>query len=203
MKTVVLAVAGIGMGVLLVSGAVATASALVAEHEPHHFANMGAPLWTFTPVYLDRQSQTAGQVAAANPDYVPTVRTAAMDARRSQRTLAASGMMDGAGQQQHAATNLAHMEWCASRYRSYRAEDNSYRSYSGERRSCASPYEQPETHMVSVAPAAVSFEATDSRAAAWCAARYRSYRAADNTYQPYGGERRPCMPPSEIASATP
>ncbi len=67
-----------------------------------------------------------------------------MDAAGSQGTLAASGMTDGAGQQQHAITNLAHMEWCASRYRSYRAEDNSYRSYSGERRSCASPYEQPE-----------------------------------------------------------
>lgn len=29
----------------------------------------------------------------------------------------------------------------------------------------------------------------------WCYARYRSYRAWDNTYQPYGGPRRPCYSP--------
>lgn len=29
----------------------------------------------------------------------------------------------------------------------------------------------------------------------WCYARYRSYRAADNSYQPYGGPRRMCVSP--------
>jgi hypothetical protein len=29
----------------------------------------------------------------------------------------------------------------------------------------------------------------------WCAARYRSYRASDNTYQPYNGPRRQCVSP--------
>lgn len=29
----------------------------------------------------------------------------------------------------------------------------------------------------------------------WCANRYRSYRAYDNTYQPYGGPRRQCNSP--------
>lgn len=29
----------------------------------------------------------------------------------------------------------------------------------------------------------------------WCYARYRSYRAYDNTYQPYHGPRRPCYSP--------
>lgn len=29
----------------------------------------------------------------------------------------------------------------------------------------------------------------------WCYARYRSYRAYDNTYQPYGGPRRQCVSP--------
>jgi|AraplaMF_Col_mLB_1032019.scaffolds.fasta_scaffold84809_1 hypothetical protein len=28
----------------------------------------------------------------------------------------------------------------------------------------------------------------------WCYARYRSYRAWDNSYQPYGGPRRQCSP---------
>jgi hypothetical protein len=30
---------------------------------------------------------------------------------------------------------------------------------------------------------------------AWCANRYRSYRAYDNTYQPYNGPRRQCYSP--------
>jgi len=29
----------------------------------------------------------------------------------------------------------------------------------------------------------------------WCYARYRSYRAYDNTYQPYGGPRQQCISP--------
>ncbi|WP_343221459.1 BA14K family protein [Mesorhizobium silamurunense] len=37
----------------------------------------------------------------------------------------------------------AHLEWCANRYRSYRPEENSYRSYSGELRPCVSPYFDP------------------------------------------------------------
>lgn len=31
--------------------------------------------------------------------------------------------------------------------------------------------------------------------AQWCFDRYRSYRAYDNTYQPYGGPRRQCISP--------
>lgn len=29
----------------------------------------------------------------------------------------------------------------------------------------------------------------------WCSARYRSYRASDNTFQPYNGPRRQCTSP--------
>jgi hypothetical protein len=34
----------------------------------------------------------------------------------------------------------AHVEWCASRYRSYRAYDNTFQPNSGPRRQCVSPY---------------------------------------------------------------
>ena len=34
----------------------------------------------------------------------------------------------------------SHVEWCANRYRSYRAYDNTYQPYSGPRRQCVSPY---------------------------------------------------------------
>lgn len=34
----------------------------------------------------------------------------------------------------------SHVEWCANRYRSYRAYDNTYQPYNGPRRQCNSPY---------------------------------------------------------------
>ncbi|OBZ92963.1 transmembrane protein [Pararhizobium polonicum] len=34
----------------------------------------------------------------------------------------------------------SHVEWCANRYRSYRAYDNSYQPNYGPRRACVSPY---------------------------------------------------------------
>lgn len=36
--------------------------------------------------------------------------------------------------------NPRHYEWCASRYRSYRAYDNTFQPNSGPRRSCLSPF---------------------------------------------------------------
>ncbi|MFC5991062.1 BA14K family protein [Limoniibacter endophyticus] len=34
----------------------------------------------------------------------------------------------------------AHVNWCANRYRSYRAYDNTFQPYNGPRRQCISPY---------------------------------------------------------------
>lgn len=34
----------------------------------------------------------------------------------------------------------AHVDWCANRYRSYRAYDNTYQPYNGPRQQCVSPY---------------------------------------------------------------
>lgn len=34
----------------------------------------------------------------------------------------------------------AHVDWCYSQYRSYRASDNTFQPYSGPRRACSSPY---------------------------------------------------------------
>jgi hypothetical protein len=110
----------------------------------------------------------------------------------------------------------AHAEWCANRYRSYDPSDNSYRPYSGGRRTCVSPYSNAVAGEAgSSAPggnayaqeAADAMPATDyvpadataaggdvlSEHARSCLARYHSYRPEDNTYQPYdGGPRRQC-----------
>lgn len=34
----------------------------------------------------------------------------------------------------------AHVDWCANRYRSYRASDNTFQPYNGPRQQCVSPY---------------------------------------------------------------
>lgn len=34
----------------------------------------------------------------------------------------------------------AHVQWCANRYRSYRASDNTFQPYQGPRQQCVSPY---------------------------------------------------------------
>ncbi|RWC08980.1 MAG: BA14K family protein [Mesorhizobium sp.] len=48
-----------------------------------------------------------------------------------------------ADQQAQQQLPVAHLQWCAARYRSYRPDENSYRSYSGELRPCISPYYDP------------------------------------------------------------
>lgn len=101
-----------------------------------------------------------------------------------------------------------HLAWCASRYRSYHPDDNSYLSYSGQLRRCISPY--LEAAGQAVLPAAGDggengaglgvYVADESGAALsadhvdYCFSRYRSYRPEDNSYQPYsGGPRRQCQ----------
>lgn len=37
-------------------------------------------------------------------------------------------------------SSSAHVQWCYSRYRSYRAYDNTFQPYNGPRRQCYSPY---------------------------------------------------------------
>ncbi|ESZ53610.1 BA14K family protein [Mesorhizobium sp. L103C131B0] len=91
-----------------------------------------------------------------------------------------------------------HLAWCASRYRSYDPDDNSYMSYSGQQRTCVSPYLAADR----AAPREASYvEGAGAYAAAGgepdhvasCFSRYRSYRPEDNSYQPYsGGPRRQC-----------
>jgi hypothetical protein len=114
----------------------------------------------------------------------------------------------------------AHEEWCSRRYASYRAADNTYQPYSGARRTCVSPGSSMTTASVTARDVPTDqqpyeAEADDGRAevqpiaydettgapegvgtsthARSCAQRYRSYDAADNSYQPFdGGPRRQC-----------
>lgn len=114
------------------------------------------------------------------------------------------------------ALDTAHVDWCFARYRSYRVEDNTYQPFDAAgRRACQSPYDDTQTPVATatnvgdqglVAQAEpVSAEAVEPQVmadagnvdAGWCFAQYRSYRAEDNSYQPFdGGPRRQCVPRS-------
>ncbi|RWC42964.1 MAG: BA14K family protein [Mesorhizobium sp.] len=100
----------------------------------------------------------------------------------------------------------SHLAWCASRYRSYHPDDNSYLSYSGQLRRCISPYleaadQQPSAGDGDENGAGLGVYAADDSGAElsadhvdYCFSRYRSYRPEDNSYQPYsGGPRRQCQ----------
>lgn len=53
---------------------------------------------------------------------------------------AAGAIIGGAIAQPPVRYGGSHVEWCANRYRSYRAYDNTYQPYGGPRRLCVSPY---------------------------------------------------------------
>jgi hypothetical protein len=108
-------------------------------------------------------------------------------------------------------TTLAHIQWCSQRYRSYRPEHNSYRSYSGSQRICISPFsdargtrrdeqlqhadlKMDQPYVESAAEGEEMTTLLTPQHIASCFARYRSYRPEDNSYQPYGGgARRQCQ----------
>nr|WP_314093219.1 BA14K family protein [uncultured Shinella sp.] len=109
--------------------------------------------------------------------------------------------------------NPQHMEWCALRYNSYRAQDDTYQPYQGKRRRCTSPYQTVADDGIAAFAASAQDVADSQRLegevgdaltmqtaylvdevhAQRCSTRYRSYRFEDNTYQPLsGGPRRQC-----------
>lgn len=53
---------------------------------------------------------------------------------------AAGAIIGGAVAQPPMRYGGSHVEWCANRYRSYRAYDNTYQPNNGPRRQCNSPY---------------------------------------------------------------
>lgn len=129
-----------------------------------------------------------------------------------------AGDANAGGGDEHSVTIMdAHVEWCAERYRSYRAGDNSYQPYGAAGRApCVSPFFSDDGGAQAVDPgndpgaeyAVDEFPADDGPvfvvetvdAASGpvmtrghiqaCFDRYRSYRPEDNSYQPYGGGPR-------------
>lgn len=84
------------------------------------------------------------------------------------------------------------------RYRQneYRREYRRYPRYWGPR---YRPYYYDDGPTIYIAPRYVERryyrDSYSSAHVEWCYDRYRSYRAYDNTYQPYNGPRRQCYSP--------
>lgn len=179
-----------------------------------------AALWTATPRKVDPAKQEFERVAAAPLPPEKTVPVA------SDESLIVASMDEASSGKEvgfdNVATNalsphprepsgdvqleIAHQEWCANRYRSYRSETNSFTPYSGGQRTCVSPYSGAAEELagdfdgaqyVSLAGDTRS-RAVEAESDVWieswhvqsCFDRYRSYRPEDNSYQPIGGGPR-------------
>jgi hypothetical protein len=201
MKAVLALVGGFVLTLAVFASGLVFAAWLIVAKPAHQAkpADSVSQLWTKDAQPVDKAAQGLERVAAAQP--------AAPDA--AARVQAPDPTNTGAvapdeGEQQ-ARLPPAHVAWCADRYRSYNPDDNSYRSYSGQQRPCVSPYldtaaadqdaQQPaEVSYVEsgAAPLVATAELSDDHVQS-CFSRYRSYRPADNSYQPYsGGPRRQC-----------
>ncbi|CZT33278.1 BA14K family protein [Rhizobium sp. 9140] len=186
-----------------------SASALMAKPATEALANINVPdLWTSEPKRVVAAEQGLERAPAAPPVdlassdslavHQPVVAppVASMDNASAEidktEPGAPVGETDLAMAQDEIANNPEHQAWCERRYRSYSAADNSYSAYSGERRTCISPYMDVASTNDIGRMSAPSDLATDDHVRQ-CQERYSSYRASDNTYQPYSGPRRACV----------
>lgn len=245
MKTIAALIAGLLLSAATFVAGLAIAITFLNAGEPgdRPGGRDTAALWTAEPVAVDKSSQSferlpprpvpkeqkvavmkmAGKGAKAVKSTVATTDAVADD---EQIDMVTTGAIDPREDEMDPSRRTwrttAHAEWCSRRYRSYNAEDNTYRPYGGGRRSCQSPYsgitaesaptdeqrsvervtvvsdEEPATEeesqqMEEVAYEDVQSDYIDGDHVQSCFARYRSYRPEDNTYQPFdGGPRRQC-----------
>jgi hypothetical protein len=234
MKAILIVLGGSVLAISTFVGGLISATAMFTTRNPPPLAAANvSELWTTTPVKVDTASQSLDRVAprpVASPsraeansrsDALATVR----DSVPNPRVAASSRPEMGGSAVGDARPEMAaeHLDWCATRYRSYRPRDNSYTPFSGGRRQCESPYSilpsgsgaEPDVEEISEAPngddsfedASIAVPARQQEVADLgrssvrgdehaqsCFARYRSYRIEDNSYQPVsGGPRRQCQ----------
>lgn len=220
MRPLLIAASGVGLAlVMFVSGLIAATAFFTAEPDRRlSLSTDTTGVWTDHPVKVNAAAQAFDRLEARPaPQQVrakaPTQGAATNVVADVANLEEASPSLEASNQSEkglQAETVAAHLEWCSDRYRSYRADDNSYTTYSGGRRECVSPYfatgddstdnydYQETTFRPSPGRAELAYvneEAAYVSAdhADYCFSRYRSYRSEDNSYQPYdGGPRKQC-----------
>lgn len=165
--------------------------------------DLSAPaLWTSQPVAVtDKLAyERIPGVQYAEVD-TPTVK--AYDVAGSRTFSARSEILEEATK--NVAVDMAGVEACSSRYRSYRVEDNTYQPYDGgPRRLCALRQDQAETANADGGQVYMANQVLDDSAdprsmapahVEWCSARYRSYDPTSDSYRSFSGSRRSCVSP--------
>ncbi len=186
--------ASVAFGIATVVGTVTVAAAVasigMAENTEQGLRGLrDTDFWTTEPTRVDPALQTYERLPPALSTY------AMADSRRvaAKRPAAAAPVVADIPPPS-IEMSTEHLNWCASHYRSFDPATNTYRSFQGQVRVC-----QPLSEKNGDALASASSSAADplANAVIWCANRYKSYRAEDNTYQPYDGPRMKCTPPAE------
>jgi hypothetical protein len=210
MKSVASLLAGTALAVTLLLGGVVVASAVIVPQEktPRFTGLDVADLWTLTPVRVDPEQQDYERLPPRYASNAMMASTTAIQRPPVEGKMAAvahnvdlvetSAVTDTDMDQESPVLSEEHVSWCHARYRSYSTDDNSYVSYGGELRTCVSPYliepdqdeGQAEAMLVQDSTGNTTSVAISSAHAQNCLQRYRSYRAEDNSYQPYGGGPR-------------
>jgi len=128
-------VASLAFGIVSSLGACiaasSVASAIVAV--PRENTSSSPALWTSSPVRVDVAKQSFERIPAAYSSYVtdpPQVGFLENDPEATAKKPALAKPR----------LSAEHLRWCGSRYRSYDPASNSYRAYSGQTKTCRSPY---------------------------------------------------------------
>lgn len=185
----------------LAAGSMTIASSLVHEAPSHHFTNLDAePLWTSEIKRIDVNRQAYERL----PAVVAPETLVAEAKQKSAPSIVSSGNESQLQLAQDTDQTFDVSEeaknWCSARYRSYSAEDNTYQPYGGgSRKPCVAPAEMVESATVQTASA--SEDMGGSEHVQWCMERYSSYRIEDNSYQPFSGPRKKCLPPEQQSAS--
>lgn len=131
-------IASLVFGIICVVGASLGVGSVASVIEPTKTPSLmpsASELWTATPVKIDRVAQSFERLPALLSTYASSpIRVAkanpSMDRKIEPKTVSDSVP----------AMSTQHIEWCASRYRSFDEKTNTYRSFSGRIKTCSSPF---------------------------------------------------------------
>lgn len=156
LKSLLLLLASLAAATGVFISGVAVAAYVMSDPEPHRFANMDTPdLWTSSPVPVDTGQQDYQRIdaapAVASLPAVHVTQNKLADAKAHTISMTgqetaeidnlSTGALSGHDAPRTASLDPAHADWCFTRYRSYRIEDDSYQPYGGGPRvQCQSPW---------------------------------------------------------------
>ncbi|MCF1475361.1 BA14K family protein [Agrobacterium vitis] len=177
----------------LVMGAAQVAAAFNATATSHKFANLNAPLWTNTPIQIDRTNQPYERLPAILAASTETI--GASQSKTDQVAEARPSTTPDDRQTAMAAIEHARVARCQNRYTSYRAEDDTYQPFGGgPRHACEAPQSLTGGALAETSRPQVTNDLGEAHVR-WCSDHFSSYQAADNSYRAFSGARRQCASP--------